>query len=183
MQIQRANTGSLSLRELRDNEKSAAGSGISTKDQIVSEDLSVITEKGVMNDQADARISLVLSEEGKTQKSGAGQLESAMLALEQLQRMAEEARESSKNAAEEARITALCYTIAMRLVAGDKVPTKDINFLREHHPEMFSMAMKFRIPKADPEEHESVLKREDEKRDAMDLSLEPPGGAEDIKTT
>lgn len=54
-----------------------------------------------------------------------------------------------------------CLKIAMSIASGDNVPRQDIEYLKEHNPELFGQAMALRIPKKDPEDCESVLEDED----------------------
>ena len=54
-----------------------------------------------------------------------------------------------------------CQEIARRLMAGDKVPAKDLQYLMENDPEGYKLAMAMRKVKKDPKEWESVLKDEE----------------------
>ncbi len=54
-----------------------------------------------------------------------------------------------------------CLKIAMSIASGDNVPQQDIQYLKEHNPELFGQAMALRMPKKDPEDCESVLEDED----------------------
>lgn len=54
-----------------------------------------------------------------------------------------------------------CLKIAMSIASGDNVPQQDIQYLKEHNPELFGQAMALRMPKKDPEDCESVLDDED----------------------
>ena len=55
-----------------------------------------------------------------------------------------------------------CLEIAMRIMQGKKVPPEDEQYLMEHDPEGYKLAMALRrLPKKDEEECESVLDDED----------------------
>lgn len=54
-----------------------------------------------------------------------------------------------------------CLKIAMSIASGDNVPTQDVQYLKEHNPELFGQAMALRMPKKDPKDCESVLEDED----------------------
>lgn len=57
----------------------------------------------------------------------------------------------------------LCLKIASRIMKGDKVPPQDLEYLAQHDPNTFKMAMALRKPKKHPKEWKSVLEDEDTK--------------------
>jgi len=75
----------------------------------------------------------------------------------QLQRQAEQIRESNIEAAKGVDIMAKCMRIAMRIVQGDNVPQKDDKFLAEHNSELHMRAWMMRVPKENPKDHDSEL--------------------------
>lgn len=77
-----------------------------------------------------------------------------------LREMLEQAHESSESAGEGYKTLGRCIKIAMRIVSGDNVPTKDTQYLMENNSELYSMAMNMRMTKEDPEDYESVLDEE-----------------------
>lgn len=82
----------------------------------------------------------------------------AQMMLEQLERMREDNEEGSKMAKKQAK----CFLIAMRIAAGDEVPQSDIKFLIKYNMGLYAKAMQMRIPKAEPEEYDTVLSEEEE---------------------
>lgn len=55
-----------------------------------------------------------------------------------------------------------CQKIAARIMRGDKVPPQDEQYLMEHDPDGYKLAIVCREPKEDPKEWESVLEEEDQ---------------------
>lgn len=56
-----------------------------------------------------------------------------------------------------------CYKIAARIGNGDKVPMKDMKFLRENAPELYKNALLFKKHNPEPKKYKSCLDKEDEK--------------------
>lgn len=54
-----------------------------------------------------------------------------------------------------------CHKIAARVMAGDKVPPEDLQYLMTHDPEGYKLALAMRKPKADPKEYKSALDKEE----------------------
>lgn len=65
----------------------------------------------------------------------------------------------------------LCFKIAMRIIGGDNVPSKDMAFLAEHEPGMLSRAILLRRQNKDPKDHKSLLA--DEKSDGTKDTSSP----------
>lgn len=55
-----------------------------------------------------------------------------------------------------------CFKIASRISNGDKVPLKDIKYLRENAPELYNSALLFKKHNPEPEKYKSCLDKEDE---------------------
>ena len=74
-----------------------------------------------------------------------------------------------------------CYKIAARIGNGDKVPLKDLKFLRENAPELYKNALLFKKHNPEPKKYKSCLDKEDEEHmkrhqnDMMDAAV----GADD----
>ncbi len=51
-----------------------------------------------------------------------------------------------------------CIQIAMRIMNGDHVPTKDRQFLLEHEPAMYSQSLLLRRTNDNPKKHKSLIK-------------------------
>ena len=65
---------------------------------------------------------------------------------------------------EQMKVQQRCLIIAMRIMRGKKVPPQDEQYLMEHDPEGYKLAMAMRKPpKKDEKECESVLDDEDKK--------------------
>jgi len=69
-----------------------------------------------------------------------------------------------------------CLRIAMRIMRGDKVSMKDLQYLMENDPGLYLMAMLLRMPKEDPEEHECISDEENKSWDGSS-SFRVFGGA------
>lgn len=96
----------------------------------------------------------------------------AQMMFEQLERMREENEDSADMAEKQAK----CMMIAMRIAAGDEVPRSDIKFLMKYNMGLYAKAMEMRIPKPDPEEHDSILSEEDkDELDKADMNSIFPG--------
>lgn len=78
-----------------------------------------------------------------------------------LDKQLENAKEGAEAQKEGAEITAKCLTIAMRIMSGAKVPSKDEQFLREHMPELYEEAIQMRTLVKSDKEYDSVLDDED----------------------
>lgn len=63
---------------------------------------------------------------------------------------------------EELKILERCLKIALRIAAGDHVPQKDMQYLREHYPDLYAQAMLMRTPKKEPKEYESLVEDEED---------------------
>lgn len=109
---------------------------------------------GVINQQNQQQDSLYISNE-------------AQMLFQQMERM----REENEDSAEMAEKQAKCMLIAMRIAAGDEVPRSDIKFLIKYNMGLYTKAMEMRIPKPEPEEHDTVLD-EDEKKEMEDVNME-----------
>ncbi len=68
----------------------------------------------------------------------------------------ENAKVSAKNQKESFDMINQCTEIANRIMNGDKVPTKDEQFLQKNNPAMYSRAITFIKQNDDPKEHEAI---------------------------
>lgn len=59
-----------------------------------------------------------------------------------------------------------CFKIAARIGNGDKVPLKDLKFLRENAPELYKNALLFKRHNPEPKKYKSCLDKEDEEASA-----------------
>ena len=96
----------------------------------------------------------------------------AEMSPEMMRREMERIREQSEGAGEGYALWAKCIRIAMRIVQGDNVTLKDDKFLAENEPELHMRAWMMRVPKDDPEDHESLLDDEEEKDAAEAAGVE-----------
>lgn len=76
----------------------------------------------------------------------------------------EQGKTEDEMMAEELKVRERCQKIMSRLMKGDKVPPKDLQYLAQNDMEAYRLAMAARMmaPKKKPKEWESVLKDEDE---------------------
>lgn len=71
--------------------------------------------------------------------------------------------EELKAETDQLKVRRRCMEIARRIMAGKKVPPRDLQYLMEHDPEGYKMAIALRKPpKKNEKECESVLKDEEE---------------------
>lgn len=97
----------------------------------------------------------------------------------QLAEQAETARAQAEAKAKELKVLLNCQKIAMRIIAGDKVDPKDLQYLMEHDIKGFQMAMAMRRPKEKPEECERITEDEQEQKQGGETAApEPAAGAE-----
>lgn len=80
------------------------------------------------------------------------------LQLDILKRYKENAQKKEKKAVNMQK----CYRIAARIGNGDKVPMKDMKFLRENAPELYKNALLFKKHNPEPKKYKSCLDKEDE---------------------
>lgn len=99
------------------------------------------------------------------------------LQLEILKRNREQSQKNDKKAVNMAK----CYKIAARIGSGNKVPLKDMRFLRENAPELYNNALLFKRINPEPKKYKSCLNREDEEqmRQRQNAMIEVHVGADD----
>lgn len=80
--------------------------------------------------------------------------------------------------AEDLKVKQRCQKIAARLMAGDKVPPKDMQYLAENDMQTYRLAMAARMmaPKKKPKEWESVLEDEEEQQSGQSSGAEAGSG-------
>lgn len=85
--------------------------------------------------------------------------------------------------AEELKVRERCQKIMARLMAGDKVPPKDMQYLAQNDIQAYKLAMAARMmaPKKKPKEWESVL--EDEEEQSVDSGGDVSGSTEEAAET
>ena len=92
--------------------------------------------------------------------------------LEQLREMTQQmqqAREAGEAAAEAWRIKLKSLRIAVRIMNGDNVPQIDHDFLIEHNPGLYKMAMSARQHNDDPTDYDALSADEGEGTAAADV--------------
>ena len=74
-----------------------------------------------------------------------------------------------------------CFKIAARIGNGDKVPLKDLKFLRENAPELYKNALLFKKHNPEPKKYKSCLDKEDENasKNRQDTMFDTSVGADD----
>lgn len=75
------------------------------------------------------------------------------------------------------KVMSKCQKIAARVMAGDKVPPEDLQYLMENDPEGYKLAMAARRPKKDPKEWDTVLDEEDRKDSSVDSASDSGGSS------
>ncbi|HZJ84541.1 MAG TPA: hypothetical protein VFD02_03190 [Syntrophomonadaceae bacterium] len=68
-----------------------------------------------------------------------------------------------------------CIKIALRIIRGDKVPLKDMAFLAEKEPAMYSNAILLKRSNDNPKKHKSLINEEkkDSSTDSLDANAPP----------
>lgn len=118
------------------------------------------------NDSTDSSteesgVSLELSDEAKKMAETKN-----TMSFQEYKEMVDNFREQKEGAEDFGKIWSRCMTIAIRIGAGDIVPLKDEKYLQEHEPKLYMSSMTMRMLKEDPEEYDSILEDEEEKKDA-----------------
>lgn len=80
----------------------------------------------------------------------------------EIAQQAQQARDQAKAEADALKVKLLCFKIAMRILAGDKVPPEDEKYLLDNDPDLYNVAVSGRIQKEDPEEYDSLLEDDEE---------------------
>ncbi len=89
------------------------------------------------------------------------ELERQKKMAEQLKRETEAAKKQMEAEEDTLKIYITCLEIARRISSGDKVPTKDHQFLVKHDPALYGKALTMRIPKEDPKEYKQLSEDEE----------------------
>jgi len=76
--------------------------------------------------------------------------------LRNVSQQMQQAREAGEAAAEAWRIKLKCLRIAIRIMNGDNVPQADHDFLIEHNPSLYKLAMSARMPNDDPYDYDAL---------------------------
>ena|GEM_PF-2498887 len=86
----------------------------------------------------------------------------------------QQAREASEGAAEMWKEKIRCLQIAMRIMAGDKVPEGDHRYLREKDAELYAKAITMRKEKDDPKEYDRLSEDEEESGEGAETDAPKP---------
>lgn len=86
------------------------------------------------------------------------------------------ANDQAEAKAKELKIMSNCQKIAARLMRGDKVDPKDLQYLMEHDDKGYQLAMALRKPKKDPEESKRITEDEEEKTPSAESADRAAGG-------
>lgn len=99
--------------------------------------------------------------------------------LESAKNLLNRTNESNKKGNKALRDDLKCMIIATRIIAGDRVPSKDERFLAKNNPPLYLRAILLRRQKDNPKEYKSILEDEDrEKPNTLHLDASTP----DFKT-
>lgn len=118
-------------------------------------------EGAVLVISEEAREQMEKMQEGDTGEERRAQEAAEAAQLQWLKDMAEQIRTNDEEGRKNVQVQTKCMKIAMRLVAGDKVPYQDERFLQKNDPDLYMRSLKMRVPKQDPKEYDSVLDEED----------------------
>ena len=66
-----------------------------------------------------------------------------------------------KHLEQEMKVMNTCQKIAARVMAGDKVPPEDLQYLMNNDPDGYKLALAMRTHKPDPKEYKSALEETD----------------------
>lgn len=84
------------------------------------------------------------------------QVEMRTRALAQMRQQMADMAEKAEKERESERIEKLCFEIAERVFAGDKVPGSDLSFLRKHKSDLYARAILLRVKKRKPFEYKRL---------------------------
>ncbi|MCL2855901.1 MAG: hypothetical protein FWE21_09880 [Defluviitaleaceae bacterium] len=93
--------------------------------------------------------------------------------MRRLQEDAKNAREAAKAQAEYWRNQRIAMEIATRIMRGDNVPQEDKDFLLEHNPAMFKLAMSVRQQNEDAENHERLSPERESDCPSYGINMNP----------
>ena len=91
--------------------------------------------------------------------------------------------QEENGAGQELKKQRICQRIAARIMAGDKVPPEDLQYLMGHDLQSYQLAMAARVPKEHPKEWKSALEKEKQPSDAASQEGEAAsdgGGAPEV---
>ena len=97
-------------------------------------------------------------------------LKEKMAETSMLLKQAENAREQIENTKDAFDVISNCMKIAMRILNGDDVPSKDVQYLMENDPDLYEMAISMRKVNDDPKKYKSVLEDEEDKTSKFEVS-------------
>lgn len=109
--------------------------------------------------------------------------------LQQMEQAQREAESSSQKdmldtLSETMKIMKTCSLIASRIMAGDKVPMKDLKYLMEHDIKGYQLAMAMRRQKAKPKEWKSAIPEEEKAaQQASESSQAQDAGASAVESS
>ena len=138
----------------------------SARQGVLSDKLSLSRQAVAYIDQQRAQLEQKLEEHRAKQRSKLAEAQGKSKELDML--------------GEQMKVLELCMKIAASVMKGDKVPAKDLEFLRLNDPDGYRIAMALRRHKDDPEEVDSVLEDEEENRDNSAQGAEGGGEAPSV---
>lgn len=83
--------------------------------------------------------------------------------IQELKEILRELKEASDKSSNPLDLFTKCIQIAIHIMNGDNVPIKDMHFLAENEPELYSSALLLRQQNDKPKRHDSLLEDEEEK--------------------
>ncbi len=92
--------------------------------------------------------------------------------IKEIEEMIERFKETNKKTEDPLDILGKCLQIALRIMKGDRVPAKDMQFLAENEPSLYSNALLLRQENDKPKTHDSLLEEEKDNIQSIDSSSE-----------
>lgn len=90
----------------------------------------------------------------------------------EIEQMLKDLKEASNKTGNPLDLFTKCIQIALRIMKGDNVPIKDMHFLAENEPELYSNALLLRQKKDKPKDHDSLLEDEVANKIKLENELE-----------
>ncbi len=96
-------------------------------------------------------------------------LQQMEMLTQQLLQQLESSKKETKAQADSFRKELDCMEIARRIMCGDTVPAKDMQFLAKYYPELFAQAIMMRMNAEHPQKHKRLTK--DEQTEPQDTTV------------
>ena len=115
---------------------------------------------------------IIISDEAKKIIADKDNSESDNKTLREANEMLKDLKEMANQKDDIYGVYIKCLEISSRIIKGDNVPPKDIQFLAENEPKLFSDSILLRQEKSNPKDYDSLLEDEDVDSTVEDTSQE-----------